>query len=132
VQSKRLADERTLLVSNLHFAFERIDLPQDSSWCLRVDRETWLLIVGGSARVGPFDMSTGAAVFAESDEVEISVGHQGMVALMASASSGQAPQIIERGSLHDTTKAGQQSELPAATSSRANPGSTIERPGTLQ
>jgi len=132
VQSSRLTDERTLLVSTPHFAFERIDLPQDTSWCVRAGRETWMLVVGGSARAGPFDLPTGAAIFAESDEVEISVGHQGMVALMASAGSGQAPQIIDRSLLRATTKAELQGDLPSVTSRRANHGSTFERPGTLQ
>jgi mannose-6-phosphate isomerase len=119
-QSRRLTDERTLLVSNPHFAFERIDLPQNSSWCLQTDRETWLLVVSGSARVGSFDVSTGVAVFAQSDEVEILVGHLGMVALMACAGSGQPPQLLQRGS-----------QPPVATSTRVQPGSTILS-GTLQ
>jgi mannose-6-phosphate isomerase len=132
VQTKRLTDQRTMLISNPHFAFERIDLPQNTSWRLRAERETWLLIVGGSARVGHFDVSTGAAVFAESDEVEISVGHLGMVALIASAGFDQSPQIIECGSLRDTTRAEQHPVLPAATSKRADANPTIERPGHHQ
>ena len=132
VQSKRLTQDRTLLVSNPHFAFERIDLPQQTSWCLRAERETWLLIVGGGGSVGSFNVSTGAAVFAESDEVEISVGHLGMVALIASAGSGQAPRIIDRGSRPDDTKTGQQPELAPPTSKRAHAGSTSERAGSHQ
>ena len=50
VTPSRLTDARTLLVSNAHFTFEQIDLPPNSAWCLEAERETWLLVVSGSAR----------------------------------------------------------------------------------
>src|SRR3990172_3606703 len=68
---KRLTDERTLLVSNRHFAFERINLAPNSEWCVEAERETWLLVVGGGGRAGSFKVATGDAVFAQSDRVEM-------------------------------------------------------------
>ena len=51
-----LTDERALLVSNPHFVFERINLAPNSAWCLEAERETWLLVLSGSARAGSFDV----------------------------------------------------------------------------
>src|ERR1700726_2227236 len=56
-QPNRLTDERTLLVSNPHFVFEKIDLPPNSAWCLAAERETWLLVLSGGARIGSFDVA---------------------------------------------------------------------------
>ncbi len=42
-QKRRLTEERTLLVCNSHFVFERIELAPNSAWCLDADRETWIL-----------------------------------------------------------------------------------------
>src|ERR1700739_1123559 len=50
----RLPDTRTLLISNAHFTFERIDLAPRSEWCLEAQQETWLLVVEGSARTATF------------------------------------------------------------------------------
>jgi mannose-6-phosphate isomerase len=79
----RLTDTRTLLISNAHFVFERIDLAPNSEWCLEAKQETWLLIVDGSARIGSSDVAQGDAVFAQSDRVDIHVGAIGMVGLVA-------------------------------------------------
>ncbi len=53
----RLTDARTLLTSNVHFTFEKIDLAPNSAWCLEAKRETWLLVVSGNARTESFDVS---------------------------------------------------------------------------
>ncbi len=79
----QLTNERTLLVSNQYFAFERITLPPNSAWSLAAERETWLLVVGGSAHIGPFDVSVGGAIFAQSDRVAVRTGANGMTALAA-------------------------------------------------
>jgi mannose-6-phosphate isomerase len=79
----RLTDTRTLLISNAHFMFERIDLAPNSEWCLEAKQETWLLIVDGSARIGSSDVAKGDVVFAQSDRVNIHVGAIGMVGLVA-------------------------------------------------
>ena len=83
VKPKRLTDERTLLVSNPHFAFERIELTPGSACHLEAEHETWLLVVSGSARVGKFDVVAGDAVFAQSDSVDMHAGPDGMTGLVA-------------------------------------------------
>ena len=81
--SKRLSETRTLLSSNPHFIFERIELAPNSNWCLEASQETWLLVVRGSASAGPFDLTTGDGVFAQADRVHLSAGRTGVAALVA-------------------------------------------------
>jgi mannose-6-phosphate isomerase len=88
VQPKRLTNERTLLVSNPHFVFERINLAPNCAWCLDAERETWFLVLGGSARAGPFNVGTGDAIFAQSDRIDIHAGSTGMVGLTAYTGGG--------------------------------------------
>jgi mannose-6-phosphate isomerase len=96
VKPKRLTDERTLLVSNPHFVLERIELPPGSAIRLDADRETWLLVVSGSGRAGRFDVATGDAVFAQSDNVDIRPGAQGMASLVAyTGIGGPVPRLLQ-------------------------------------
>ena len=83
VTPTRLTDARTLLVSNSHFTFERIDLPSNSTWRLEAEHETWLMVVSGSARAASFDVTTGDAIFAQSDRVTIHAGRNGLIGLVA-------------------------------------------------
>lgn len=85
---KRLTDERTLLVSNPHFAFERIELAPGSAARLDAECETWLLVVSGSARAGSFNVTTGDAVFAHADLVDLRAGPEGAMCLVAYAGGG--------------------------------------------
>lgn len=79
----RLSGERIILVSSPHFVFEKIDLPPRSSWLLKAERETWLLVVSGGARVGSLDTVTGDAVFAQAEDVSVHAGETGMTGLVA-------------------------------------------------
>ena len=90
----QLDNFRTLLVSNSHFTFERIDLAPDSAWRLEAKHETWLLVVSGSARAGSFDLKTGDAVFAQSDRVNICAGTTGLGGLVA-YTGGLVPKLLE-------------------------------------
>jgi mannose-6-phosphate isomerase len=79
----RLSDARLLLTSNAHFTFEKIDLLPNSTWCLETKRETWLLVIGGGARTGSFEVALGDTVFAQSDRVNIQSGPAGLSGLLA-------------------------------------------------
>ncbi|MEA2795938.1 MAG: mannose-6-phosphate isomerase, partial [Bradyrhizobium sp.] len=68
---RRLTAARTALVSSPHFVLERIDLQANSNWALNADRETWILVIEGSARIGLIAASVGDAVFAEADRAGI-------------------------------------------------------------
>ncbi len=128
VQPNRLTDERTLLVSSLHFVFEKIDLPPNSAWWLEADRETWLLVLSGDARAGSFDVAVGDAVFAQSDRVNIHAGTIGMVGLVAYTGGGQVPHLLQRLEQSDATDAGRPQEVQVPTSlTRAKTIPTIGR-----
>ena len=96
VRPNRLTDERTLLVANPHFVFERIDLAPGTTWCLQAERETWLLVLSGGAIAGAFDVATGDAIFAQSDRVDIRTGRIGMVGLAAYAGVDPVPHLLQR------------------------------------
>jgi mannose-6-phosphate isomerase len=105
LKPRRLTDERTLLVSNPHFAFERIELVPGSTFCLQAERETWLVVIGGSARAGKFGVATGDAVFAQFDSVDLQAGPDGMVGLVAYAKAGGPD--ARRGAKQNTSDAGE-------------------------
>lgn len=90
----RLTDARMLLVSNSYFTFEQIDLAPNSAWYLEAKYETWLLVVSGSARASSFDVTTGDAVFAQADHVDILTGSNGLTALVA-YTSDLVPQLLK-------------------------------------
>ena len=108
VRPGQLTAERRLLVSSPHFVFERIDLAPNSSWYLDADRETWLLVLGGSAIAGSFDVATGDALFAQSERVDIRAGAVGTVALVAYAGGRPIPDLLQclpqPGSLKDSRR----------------------------
>jgi len=90
----RLSEARTLLVSNSHFTFEKIDLAPNATWRLEAKHETWLLVINGSARVGSFDLTTGDAVFAQSDRVAMRGGRIGLTGLVA-YTGGLVPELMQ-------------------------------------
>ncbi len=104
VQTTQATDERTILVSNLHFVFERFTLAPNSSWCLAAERETWLLVLSGGGRIGSFVVGTGDCIFAQSDRFEILAGANGMVCLAAYAGGNPISDLLlelqEPGSLN--------------------------------
>jgi mannose-6-phosphate isomerase len=98
-QSNQLTAERQLLVSNPHFIFERIDLTPNTSWCMEAERETWFLVVGGSAVAGPFDVATGDVLFAQSDQIDVRSGAIGIAGLVAYTGGGPVPRLLQRQTL---------------------------------
>jgi len=95
VASTRLTDTRTLLVSSSYFTFERTELAPNSAWCLEAKHETWLLVIGGSASAGAFDLVTGDAIFAQSDQVTLRAGRNGLTGLVA-YTGGLVPKLLKR------------------------------------
>ena len=107
VRPNQLTAERSILVSNPHFVFERMDLLANSSWYLEAERETWLLVLSGGATAGSFDVVTGDALFAKSDRVEIHAGAAGMTALVAYTGGGLVPNLLQRLAQSGSIDAGQ-------------------------
>ena len=56
-----------------------IELSANSTWCLEAKRETWLLVLRGSAVAGSLEVSAADAVFAQSDRIAIRAGGTGMI-----------------------------------------------------
>lgn len=96
MRPNQLTAERRLLVSNPYFVFERIDLAANSSWYLEAERETWFLVLSGSAVAGSFEVALGDALFAQLDRVEIDTGASGMVGLVAYTGGGPIPHLLQR------------------------------------
>jgi len=92
----RLTDERTLLISSPYFVLERIELPPDSTWRLDGERETWFLVLNGDARTKSFDMTTGDALFVQSDSVRLQAGPTGLVGLVAYTGEDPVPILLRR------------------------------------
>jgi mannose-6-phosphate isomerase len=89
----RLTDARSILISNAHFTFERIDLKPNSTWSLDAEHETWLLVIDGGGRAGSFDIVIGGAIFAQWDRIDILAGTHGLIALVA-YTGGVLPQML--------------------------------------
>jgi mannose-6-phosphate isomerase len=96
VQPSRLTNERTLLVCNPHFVFERIELAPNSAWSMATEQETWFLVISGGARAGSFDIGTGDGIFVQSDRVDIHAGPTGMVGLAAYTGGNLVPHLLQR------------------------------------
>jgi mannose-6-phosphate isomerase len=96
MRPSQLSNERRLLVADPHFVFERIDLAANSSWCLEAERETWLLVLSGSAVAGSFEVAQGDALFAQLDRVEIDAGASGMVGLVAYTGRSPVSHLLQR------------------------------------
>lgn len=132
LKPKRLTDERTLLVSNTHFAFERIELTQRSELHLEAEHETWLLVVSGRGRAGKFDVVAGDAIFAQSDNVDLQAGPEGMTSLVAYTGVGcPGPRSLERPAQPTATGAGRPKVAPTSIA-RTKSASAHGQIGTMQ
>ncbi len=83
-----LSRERVVLVANRYFVYEHVSLAAGSQWRLNATRETWLLVIAGSARAWVGDLEAGDALFAEADDIDLSIGDHGMTGLIAYPGDG--------------------------------------------
>ena len=115
-QQRRLTHERTLLTSSPHFVFERFDLAPNSVWRQKAERETWLLVLRGTARTGAFDVSIGDAIFAQADQIHIHSGLAGLVCLAAYAAGDPVPHLLQSLVQPESEGAERQADEPTSTS----------------
>ena len=101
---EKLNDARNALIVNRHFVLEQIDLLPGSVWTLNASKESWILNIGGHARIGSTKVSLGEAVFLEADRAGIEVGADGMKALLAYPGPNASPNALEQ--LSDTGRHG--------------------------
>jgi mannose-6-phosphate isomerase len=100
-----LTAARTALISNPHFVLERIDLQANSNWALNADRETWILVIEGGARIGLIAASVGDAVFAEADRAGIEAGPDGMSCLIAYPGPDPIMPLLQESEVQTTNSA---------------------------
>jgi mannose-6-phosphate isomerase len=81
--ARRLSDERWALIASPHFVLERINLPANSTWALTADKETWMLVIEGLAKIGATNTTVGDVIFVEADQAIIEVGPDGISGLIA-------------------------------------------------
>lgn len=79
----RINEARTLLVASPHFVLERINLSANSSWEMRAERETWLLVIEGYARIDLLNTFVGETTFLDADRAAIKAGSGGLTCLVA-------------------------------------------------
>ncbi|HEY1983493.1 MAG TPA: mannose-6-phosphate isomerase [Xanthobacteraceae bacterium] len=115
-RSNQLTAERQLLVSNPYFVFERINLAPNSAWCMEAERETWLLVLSGSAIAGTFDLAAGDALFAQSDNIDIHSGAIGMTGLAAYTGDGPIENLLRHLAVPGSIDVGPPREIRAPTS----------------
>jgi len=92
----RITPERTILVASRHFVFEKLELPEGSSWALLAERETWILVLDGHAAIGLAAVSVGEAVFVSGGRASIEVGANGLSALVAYPASVPVASLLQR------------------------------------
>lgn len=108
----RLDQVRTVLVANPHFVLEHVDLAAGSNWTLDANRETWVLVIEGRARIGLTDAKIGDAVFVEADSAGIEPGPDGAGCLIAYPGPDHVVSLLQESGVRMTTSAG----TPAARS----------------
>jgi mannose-6-phosphate isomerase len=91
---QRLSDVRTLLVASPYFVFERIILAAGSSWELDARHETWLVVIAGSARLGPSQAGVGEGCFIEAQPMRIEAGQDGLTCLVAYAAATPSHDLL--------------------------------------
>ncbi|MDR3468030.1 MAG: class I mannose-6-phosphate isomerase [Xanthobacteraceae bacterium] len=131
--AKRLSGERTLLMANPHFVVERISLPPRAQWTLRSERETWMLMLEGHARVqapfsptrGAFDLDAGQAIFLEADCAAIAAGDDGMTALVAYVGPDPQRVLLEHSGERRDVPGGDQAAGGRLQSSSGRPNASL-------
>lgn len=89
-----LTVERMQLTSCPFFTFERLDLPPDATWELRVGCEAWAVVIGGDATIGAMRAGVGDVFFADEDKAVVKVGRDGVAILLAYADGVPDPDLL--------------------------------------
>jgi mannose-6-phosphate isomerase len=91
---RRLSAERTLLIADRHFVFERIELAPGSDWELFAATESWLLVLEGRAWIGALEAGQSEAIFLEAESVRIRVRSMGLQCLLAYVGAKPNPNLL--------------------------------------
>jgi mannose-6-phosphate isomerase len=92
--SRRVTTARSALVVDPHFVLERIDLQANACCVLDTDRETWILVIEGSGRIGLTNAAVGDAIYIDADSAGIEVGPDGITCLVAYPGPGPIVSLL--------------------------------------
>ncbi|CAN7656482.1 class I mannose-6-phosphate isomerase [Bosea sp. LjRoot90] len=81
--AQRLSDARTVLLATSFFTLERLELAPDSLWELHAQAETWLLVIAGEGRIGPWRARIGEGCFVQAETMHLAAGRTGLSCLVA-------------------------------------------------
>jgi mannose-6-phosphate isomerase len=98
-----LGNGRTLLAATPYFVLERVDLAPGVAWSLDAQRETWVLMLEGNARVGGLDVAVGGAIFLQGEYAPITAGRRGAKALLAYVADVPQPELLTAVEASDPT-----------------------------
>jgi hypothetical protein len=84
----------SLLVAGPPFVLERIDLAPNSNWELHAEREIWVIVVKGHARVGHINAFVGGGIVLEADRTIVEVGSECLGGLCAYPGSEPSPSLL--------------------------------------
>jgi mannose-6-phosphate isomerase len=114
---------RSLLTVNAHFVFERIALPPDTKWEFDAEKETWLLVLQGSATLGAFGLSAANVIFMDKEHVRLDVGSNGLECLAAYQGPQPAPELLRALDISSGSKTASRNEqhIPLAPADAAAP-----------
>lgn len=93
-------EARKAVVVDAHFVLEQLEFLPGSIWTIEVERESWLLAIGGSARIGSIKLTPGEAIFAKDGRADIEVGDRGLKALLAYAGPHVNPAALKQRGAH--------------------------------
>lgn len=116
---QKLTEARTILVVCPHFVLEKIELRPNSNWMLKAERETWILVLSGDARIGPVHAVLGDVMFVDAECTGIEAGTHGMTGLLAYLGPDSDPGLLAL--TIDTPAAGYVSSLASIQSMTAWP-----------
>ena len=92
----QIDEARKAVVVDAHFVLEQIELLPGSSWTVEVEREAWLLAIGGFAQIGSTELAPGETIFAERARAVIEVGERGLKALLPYAGPHVNPSALRQ------------------------------------
>lgn len=93
---QELDHTRTILGADEHFVLEKIHCAAASRWSLQADRESWVLVLEGTATIGGITVCVGDAVFVDAECADINVGPSGMAGLLAYPGPEIDPAILRQ------------------------------------
>lgn len=89
-----MGEGRSAIAVTPFFVLEHLDFADGSNWDLEVDRETWLLVLGGDIEIAGVRAGIGEAIYLEDERSMLVAGVRGAVLLAAYAGDRPEPDFL--------------------------------------